>query len=81
MTSVEKTPYSLKNYKEINYYYNDYLRTLHVNDSENNYTILNSIYPPLKNNNSQILFMPFLKEFIKGEHIFEFNTANLESPF
>ena len=80
MTSVEKTPYSLKNYKEINYYYNDYLRTLHVNDSENNYTILNSIYPPLKNNNSQILFMPFLKEFIKGEHIFEFNTANLESP-
>ena len=80
MTSVEKTPYSLKNYNEINKYYNDYLRLLHFNDSTNKYAILNSIYPPLKNNNQQILFMPFLKEFIKGQNLTELNLETLFLP-
>ena len=61
MTSVKDSPFSLKDYQEINGYYNYYINRLNIIDPDR----LASIYPPLYN--SQILFMLFVKEFIKGE--------------
>jgi hypothetical protein len=56
MTSVKDSPFSLKDYEDIANAYSYYLSS----------TDLNSIYPPL-NTNNQILFMPFLPEFIEGQ--------------
>ena len=74
MSYVQGSTYSLKNFNDIINYYNNYLRRLYAN---NDPIILNSIYPLLKNNNQQILFMPFLQEFIKDADIPELNNANL----
>jgi hypothetical protein len=75
MTSVDKTPYSLKDYNEIIGNYNNYLRVLYANNT----TILDSIKPPL-NANNQILFMPFLQEFIKDSLVSGVNLAGLNLP-